>query len=868
MKKTRFLQSFICLLAVSCSVNELDMQVPISSEEEDVFYATLESDSEPDTRVYIDEDIKILWDAEDQVSIFNKSTLNQQYQFDGKSGDNSGTFSRVPNGYFGAGNDLDYICSVYPFQESATISNSGKLTLTLPAEQTYRTESTGPTFGRGANTMVSVTNDKLLKFKNVGGYLCLKFYGKEGKDVSVSSIMLTGKNMEKLSGEATLTPVIGGNPTITMAPETVGSSIVLNCETPVRLGTSADDATIFWMVVPPTDFEQGFTVTITAPNGDVYIQETGKHLTIERNKVLRISAAAVDFDSDDLQLNDILPVNEKPRLMTDVDEANRTITVTMPTVTDFSDLLFNYDHTGSGVMVNGVNIEYENGIPTTHINASRKTDEDGFHLATVVVRNGKYGKNYTLKARNTGLPVVRIMTKGLFTLETLQEPWNRLQYKDKYPNDTTVWKDDRVWLPESSTNNYITLRIENPDGSPGMKDGDVPIYETNTQIKGRGNYSWKWEKKPYALKLQKKKEVLGMPEHKRWVLLANWRDRTLLRNDATFWLAKKAKAELPYTTRGQFVELEFNGEYRGNYYLCEQIKINKNRVNITPLVDDDGVGFDDMSGGFLMEIDSYWDEANKFKSQYFNLRYMFKEPDEDGRLPETDNRYRTAYSTMKNYINNFEKVVKTQSSVLENYENYLDVNSAIMFMLLNELVGNGDFFQTSNDEVFGPHSTYLYKDKGEDNKLFMGPVWDFDYLTFTPKPTYGNFSWKGYDSKKYYYYFMSHDQDFVDRIKSLWNSRKTEFQKLPDYIDEMAAYLRLSQEFDEARWPYDSQYDNTTQKNRNDNKDYGLPFLVDDPNTEDAIKRMKNSFNARFNWMDGKISNLRKTTPGNSDWAF
>ena len=165
MKKTRFLQSFICLLAVSCSVNELDMQVPISSEEEDVFYATLESDSESDTRVYIDEDIKILWDAEDQVSIFNKSTLNQQYQFDGESGDNSGTFSRVPNGYFGAGNDLDYICSVYPFQESATISNSGKLTLTLPAEQTYRTESTGPTFGRGANTMVSVTNDKLLKFK-------------------------------------------------------------------------------------------------------------------------------------------------------------------------------------------------------------------------------------------------------------------------------------------------------------------------------------------------------------------------------------------------------------------------------------------------------------------------------------------------------------------------------------------------------------------------------------------------------------------------------------------------------------------------------------------------------------------------------
>ena len=751
MKKTRFLQSFICLLAVSCSVNELDMQVPISSEEEDVFYATLESDSESDTRVYIDEDIKILWDAEDQVSIFNKSTLNQQYQFDGESGDNSGTFSRVPNGYFGAGNDLDYICSVYPFQESATISNSGKLTLTLPAEQTYRTESTGPTFGRGANTMVSVTNDKLLKFKNVGGYLCLKFYGKDGKDVSVSSIMLTGKNMEKLSGKATMTPVIGGNPTITMAPETVGSSIVLNCETPVQLGTSADDATIFWMVVPPTDFEQGFTVTITAPNGDVYIQETGKHLTIERNKVLRISAAAVDFDSKDLQLNDILPVNEKPRLMTDVDEANRTITVTMPTVTDFSDLLFNYDHTGSGVMVNGVNIEYENGIPTTHINASRKTDEDGFHLATVVVRNGKYGKNYTLKARNTGLPVVRITTDKLtngsdgFSLEHLESYLNLLQSQEINAADTF---DHRIWLPEGD-NLFVKCRIEYPDGTPGMKDkSGNPIYEVETKIKGRGNYTWKWEKKPYALKFDKKSEVLDMPAHKRWILLANWRDRTLLRNDAAFWLSKQTPEKnvtdgLPYTVSGQFVELEFNGEHRGNYYLCEQIKIDENRVNITPFEDD----FNDLTGGYLMEIDSYWDELNKFKSHYFKFKYMFKEPDEDTTNGDpNDPLYAEGFTWMKTFINRFERVLKTKSSIANgDYNDYLDVDSAIWFMLLNEMTGNRDFYQGYPHN--GPHSTYLYKDKKKNNiesKLYMGPGWDFDYETFIPASKYssGSFKWR------------------------------------------------------------------------------------------------------------------------------
>lgn len=844
MKIRLFLPSFICLLAVSCTVQETEPLVPPQPKDM-VFYASLES-SEPDTKVFLDENIKILWDVNDQISIFNKSTLNQQFMFDGEEPANSGTFHWIDNGYFGAGNDLDYICAVYPYQESTTISNAGILTLTLPAEQTYREKSFGP----GANTMVSVTEGNLLKFKNVGGYLALKFYGGDsGHTVSVTSITLAGNNGEPLAGEATMTPVFGEDPRIEMAP-TAGKAITLNCgEDGVELGADADDATIFWMVVPPTDFTDGFTLTVTDTNGDVFIKETHVPLEIARNGVLRIKAIEVDMNSEGLFLEDVAPVDVSPH-MTKVVEAERTVTVTMPTVTDFSNLLFQYDLIGGEkVLVNGIPL----------VNGETRIDASG-EKTYVVVHDGHHGKRYRLTAKNTGLPVVRIKTSVLsdgsegFSVTYLDGFKNRLQYKDDFPRDTTKWVDDRKWLPETE-GKFVTFRIENSDGTPGMKTKDgVPVYETDTQIKGRGNYSWKWEKKPYALKFDKKTEVLGMPAHKRWALLANWRDRTLLRNDATFWLAKKAKGEIPYTTNGQFVELEINGEYRGNYYLCEQIKIDENRVDITPLDDN----LDDMSGGFLMEIDSYWDEVNKFKSQYFDLRYMFKEPDEDPRMEGTDARYGTAYSTMKNYINAFEKVVKTKSAVVDGdglgqYANYLDVNSAIMFMLLNELVGNGDFFQTSNDEVFGPHSTYLYKDKG-NSPLFMGPVWDFDYLTFTPKPTYGSFSWKGFDSKKYYYYFLCADQQFVDRIKDLWSLYKTDFANLPNYIDEMVARISLSQEFDEARWPYDSQYDNTTQKNRNDNKDYGLSY-------EAAITRMKQSFVDRFDWLDDKIINLTTTSP-------
>ena len=837
MKKSIILQSFICLLAVSCTVEELDIATPQTSVEHEVFYASFES-SEADTKVYIDEHVKILWDAEDQISIFNKNTLNQKYMFAGETGENSGEFHWVEDEFFGAGNDIDYICAVYPHLASTKISNSDVLTLTLPTEQAYRENSFGP----GANTMVSVTNDHLLKFKNVGGYMVLKFYGGDSDNkVSVSSITLAGNSGEPLAGEATLVLPFEEEPTITMAP-TGGKSITLDCgEDGVELGTTNGDATVFWLVVPPTHFENGFTLTVTDTNGDVFIKKTTRDLTVTRNSLLRIAPIAVEFNSAGLFLTDILPVNGKPKLLTELDEENRTVTVTMPTVTDFSDLLFNYAYQGNGVMVNGVDVV--NG--ETHIDASGKT--------SLVVRNEHYGKSYKLIARNTGLPVVRITTSGYFTLEYLESFQNRVQGLDQRPKDTV---DHRVWLPEAD--DYISIRIEKADGSPGMKYENNKVYVANTKIKGRGNYSWKWEKKPYALKFENKTEVLGMPAHKRWILLANWRDRTLLRNDAAFWLSRRAG--LPYTVRGEFVELEINGEHRGNYYLCEQIKIDDNRVKITEMKKK----YTDKTGGFLMEIDSYFDEIRRFRSAEFNLKYMFKDPDVD---VKTDTSYRAAYHWMKGYIDTFEKSLMTESDVDNHvYEKYLDVNSAIQFVMVNELTGNRDFFQNGDEDHYGPHSTYLYKDKGK--KLFMGPVWDFDYETFIPEEYYPKegsgwsaqhkFCWRGFDNTGYYYYFMCHDPQFVQKVKTFWSSFKSGESLKTDfatYINSMVAKISLSQKFDEARWP------GSSQTNRNDNHDYTLPFLDPDPDTEDAIKRMINSFNDRVDWMDGKITTLSTTDP-------
>ena len=279
MKNCFFLQSLICLLAVSCTVRELDIKAPATLED-DVFYATLES-YESDTKVYLDENIKILWDGEDQISIFNKTSRNQQFMFAGETGENAGTFTKIASGD-GPEEALSYICAVYPYQKETKINKEGVLDLTLPSEQAYREGS----FGKGANTMVSATEDKLMKFKNVCGYLVLKFYG-EG--VAVKSVKLEGNNNELLSGKAKTKPAVGTIPTIEM-DRNAGKTITLTCETPVELGATKDEAVQFWMVVPPTNFSKGFKLTVTDSEGNEFVKETSANLTIARNGVLRIAA--------------------------------------------------------------------------------------------------------------------------------------------------------------------------------------------------------------------------------------------------------------------------------------------------------------------------------------------------------------------------------------------------------------------------------------------------------------------------------------------------------------------------------------------------------------------------------------------------
>lgn len=276
--KTRFVfVGLLSLLAVSCSLNEmtpLEDEGFVSGEE---FYVSIDEQPYADTKVYADEDLKVLWNENDLFSLFNRNTFNQEYRFIGEDGSTAGKIERV--GPTGEGEPLDYVYTVYPYDESTSIDESGTLSLTLPKEQFYKENS----FGLNANTMVSVTENNRLRFKNVGGYLSLKFYG---EDVTVSSIVISGNSGERIAGKGTVEMSAGEEPALTM-DNSAGNEISLVCDPPVRIGTTEDDATAFWFVIPPTNFKYGITVSVYCSDGTLFKKTTKTAVTIGRSSITR-----------------------------------------------------------------------------------------------------------------------------------------------------------------------------------------------------------------------------------------------------------------------------------------------------------------------------------------------------------------------------------------------------------------------------------------------------------------------------------------------------------------------------------------------------------------------------------------------------
>ena len=262
-----------CLM-IACNMTD-DVENQAVSKK--LFHATIDDES---TRTFVDEKIRLRWTEGDLISLFEGTTRNKQFKFLGETGDNAGDFEDITTG-FGSGNDIDRYYAIYPYSSTTKLHEDGYITYTFPAEQNYAENS----FGLGANPMVAVTgglDDFDLCFRNAAGYLRLYLYG---DDVAVKSIKIEGNNSEPLAGKAYITPEFGGFPTTEM-DETATTSVTLNCGEGVKVGSTAESSTPFWVVLPPTTFTEGFTIVITMTNDEVFTKSFSSKVVIERNKYI------------------------------------------------------------------------------------------------------------------------------------------------------------------------------------------------------------------------------------------------------------------------------------------------------------------------------------------------------------------------------------------------------------------------------------------------------------------------------------------------------------------------------------------------------------------------------------------------------
>lgn len=369
--------------------------------------------------------------------------------------------------------------------------------------------------------------------------------------------------------------------------------------------------------------------------------------------------------------------------------------------------------------------------------------------------------------------------------------------------------------PVNSKETWVSGRVVFDPGQSGYEPYSGPM-----SIKGRGHNTWGQPKKPYNLKLSEKVGFLGMNPHKRWTLLANAGDRTLMRNRVAYRLGRLT--QLPWTPDTRYVEVILNGKFVGNYLLTEQIRVDKKRVDIVEA--EAGMGPEEV--GYLLEFDRYV-EANYFYTTRRQLPVNIKEPDEKLLTPEQK-------TYISEYVERVEGMLYDGDTVDPAYRDLIDMDTFIDWWIVVEL--------TENRDTKLPGSCHMYKDAG--GRLCAGPLWDFDLTTFQGSTReFMQYDYEvdlsdpAHTNRNLWYKRLFSDPVFRARAKERWEGYKGAFEAVGDFIDEEKTALEASAARNWALWTIGAGA----------NRDESLEW-------EDAVERLRTNYFIRLNWLDSRIA--------------
>ena len=363
--------------------------------------------------------------------------------------------------------------------------------------------------------------------------------------------------------------------------------------------------------------------------------------------------------------------------------------------------------------------------------------------------------------------------------------------------------------------NYVkgTITIKDPE----KLYSDVEEFTAPMGIRGRGNSTWSFPKKPWKVKLDSKASIFGMGADKEWCLLANYSDRTLMRNILAMKLSEICG--FAWTPHMYSVHVYLNNEYQGVYTFCEHKKVSADRVDI-----------DLDAGDVYLEIEQQQDETTCWWTG-MGVPMMFSDPEE----PSAE-----LLAEIKKWFSDFEASLysKDIADPVKGYAAYIDVDSFIDYYIVQELAKNTDGNLRK--------SSFITKKKG--GKLEMYHLWDFDL-------TFGNTGWlsdpEGFYIKDYnpscvpgdnWFNRMLKDPAFATRLKNRWNQLYPQIKAMTDFIDEQAMILDKAQQENFKVWDIDEVVDWV-----------GVPS---EGSYEAEVKFLKNFYSKRVEWLNTEINKL------------
>lgn len=382
-------------------------------------------------------------------------------------------------------------------------------------------------------------------------------------------------------------------------------------------------------------------------------------------------------------------------------------------------------------------------------------------------------------------------------------------------------------------------------------------YEGPIGIETRGSSSQGFPKKSYTIETRdaagenRNVSLLGMPPENDWVLYSPYIDKSLMRNALAYWLANQLGR---YASRTRFCEVVLNGEYQGVYVLMEKIKRDKNRVDIAELKTD-GITGDELTGSYIIRIDQPDPRAGGWYSAYafgeLRIFYQYYYPASTAIAPEQEAYIQKFIGALENAL-----VGDRFADPERGYARYLEVESFVDYLIINEVAKNVDAYRLS---------MFMYKDRDSaSGKLAMGPVWDFDlafgnvnYNVHPSVPVKGLFD-QGLQINNGLVWFSAtfwwwwrrllQDESFIEATAERWQELRKgvlKIENLTAKIDEMASYLEEAQRRNFARWPILGEY---VPPNNFIGQTYG-----------EEVEYLRQWLNERLAWMDANfLSDIRR----------